>query len=79
MNLSKPGKEIFIEAAREGGLVPEETLFIDDGAANVETAKGLGFKVLLFDVQKDMESQVQPVLDADAMECELVVKGNPHD
>lgn len=68
MNLSKPGEDIFIEAAKEGGFLPEESLFIDDGEANVETAKRLGFKYLLYDVLKDMEEQIQPVLDAAAAE-----------
>lgn len=79
MNMSKPGEDIFKEAVREGGFIPEETLFIDDGQANIDTAKRLGFKVLLFDVNKDIEVQVQPILDADAVECERKVKADPND
>lgn len=79
MNMSKPGEDIFKEAIREGGFIPEETLFIDDGEANIETARKLGFKVLLFDVNKDIEAQVQPLLDADAIECEQRVKEDLND
>ncbi|MCI1720885.1 MAG: HAD-IA family hydrolase [Bacteroidales bacterium] len=65
MNLSKPGEAIFNEVIRESGIIPGESLFIDDGEANIETAKKLGFKCLLYDVNKDMETQIQPVLDAE--------------
>ena len=40
---SKPGARIFEIACAEHGLAPETTFFIDDLAANVETARGLGF------------------------------------
>lgn len=43
MGLSKPGPRIFSVMARENGLEPSRTLFIDDLAENVEAAKGLGF------------------------------------
>jgi len=79
MNMSKPGEEIFKEAVREGGFIPEETLFVDDGQANIDTARKLGFKVLLFDVNKDIEAQVQPLLDANSIECERKVKADLND
>ena len=40
---SKPGARIFEIACAEHGLVPAETFFIDDLAANVATARELGF------------------------------------
>lgn len=43
----KPGKAIFDYAEREGGLVPEETLFFDDSQANVDAARSYGFKAVL--------------------------------
>lgn len=43
----KPGKAIFDYAGKEGGLVPEETLFFDDSQANVDAARSYGFKAVL--------------------------------
>lgn len=40
---SKPGREIFEHAARELGLTPETTFFIDDLQANIATAQALGY------------------------------------
>ena len=41
---SKPHPPIYEIATRNHGLVPTETLFIDDLAANIATAKELGFQ-----------------------------------
>ena len=46
MGMRKPDPQIYIQALTEAGLVPEETLFIDDMAENTEAAKTLGMKVL---------------------------------
>ena len=40
----KPGEEIFRTVMAETGVNPEETLFIDDAAANCETARRLGLQ-----------------------------------
>lgn len=45
MKLLKPSPAIFEEMIRRSGMRPEETLFIDDGARNANTAHELGFKV----------------------------------
>lgn len=42
--LVKPGTEIFELAARRFGRSPDSMLFIDDSAANVETARRLGWQ-----------------------------------
>ena len=42
MHLLKPGEEIFRLVLRETGFAPEDTLFIDDSAANRATAVSLG-------------------------------------
>lgn len=39
----KPSAEIFDYACRKLGIVPDETLFLDDSLANVEAARALGF------------------------------------
>jgi putative hydrolase of the HAD superfamily len=38
----KPGEEIFRTVIAETGVLPEETLFIDDASANCDTARSLG-------------------------------------
>lgn len=38
----KPGKEIFGKMLEGEGFVPDETMFVDDGEANLNTAKELG-------------------------------------
>lgn len=43
MKLTKPGVEIFHRVMEEAPLLPEETLFVDDGARNIETGMNLGF------------------------------------
>lgn len=47
MGSVKPGKAIFLKMIAEGGILPGESLFIDDAPANVETARGLGFETYL--------------------------------
>ena len=41
---------------------PQESLFIDDAPANIETAAQLGFKTLLYDVNKNLEEELNRVL-----------------
>jgi putative hydrolase of the HAD superfamily len=42
----KPNKEAFEWVLRQHGLVPEETLFIDDSAPNIEAAVQLGLQTI---------------------------------
>ena len=44
MGLYKPDLRIYEQVLREGGLIGEETLFIDDKQENVETAERVGIK-----------------------------------
>jgi putative hydrolase of the HAD superfamily len=44
---TKPGREIYDFMFQDAGIVPSETLFIDDGTANVETGEKLGMKTWL--------------------------------
>jgi len=46
MGMRKPNPQIYIQALKEAGLEPEETLFIDDMEENIEAAKTIGMKVL---------------------------------
>ena len=42
LGVTKPNKEIFEYMISDSGMIPGETLFIDDGAANIEIGKSLG-------------------------------------
>lgn len=57
--LVKPDKEAYLMILRENKLKPEECIFIDDKHHNVEGAKTLGIKTILFknnnDLMKDLE------------------------
>lgn len=46
MHMVKPDKEIFVRTLREAGIRAEETLFIDDSAANCRSAEELGINVM---------------------------------
>ena len=41
----KPSETIFRQMIDDSGMLPLETLFIDDGAKNIDTARRLGFEV----------------------------------
>ena len=43
VGLSKPGREIFSYVLRDAGIKSEETLLVDDGPANCQTAREMGF------------------------------------
>jgi len=47
MGLRKPDAKIFEQVISETGIVPTETLFIDDSPQHLETAKKLGFHTAL--------------------------------
>ena len=47
VGIRKPDKAIFEKVLSENGLKPEETLFIDDIAANLEPAKELGIQTFM--------------------------------
>lgn len=43
----KPSEAIFRKVMADSGVVPAQTLFIDDGQKNVDTAQALGFAVYM--------------------------------
>ncbi|GHU71615.1 D-ribitol-5-phosphate phosphatase [Bacteroidia bacterium] len=47
MKCVKPDEEIFRKMIADSGMIPSETLFIDDGVNNVATGNRLGFKTYL--------------------------------
>ncbi|HEX4745568.1 MAG TPA: HAD family phosphatase [Gaiellaceae bacterium] len=48
VGLVKPDRRIFEHLVERFALEPEETLFIDDSAANVAAARSLGFRTIVF-------------------------------
>lgn len=62
MKKSKPGKAIFEQLLSDAGIKAEETLFVDDAAANVDTAREIGFKTLWYDTTTDLSKVVTEVL-----------------
>lgn len=40
---TKPAREIFDFMVKDSGITPAETLFVDDGASNIEIGRQLGF------------------------------------
>ncbi|WP_300727704.1 HAD family phosphatase [uncultured Bacteroides sp.] len=54
MNLSKPDPEIFRRAMRDAGLIPEETLFVDDAEVNCRAAASTGMQVLHYVPDTDL-------------------------
>jgi len=50
---TKPHPEIFRFMFKDSGMIPSESLFIDDGAANVEMGKQLGMKTYLAENGED--------------------------
>lgn len=57
--VQKPDPRIFQVAAGRFGLVPEETLFIDDSQRNLDSAAKLGFRTLLVEPGKEFGKLVQ--------------------
>ena len=46
MGKRKPDAEIFEQVLEENNLIPEQTLFLDDYAVNIEGARALGIKTI---------------------------------
>ena len=47
VGMRKPDEDIFKFIIKDAGILPEETLFIDDLEPNIETARKLGFQTWL--------------------------------
>jgi 2-haloacid dehalogenase len=57
--LIKPGKEIFEVLLKRYDLTPEESVFIDDNAKNIATAKELGFVTIHIQKETDLEAELR--------------------
>jgi putative hydrolase of the HAD superfamily len=45
----KPDPEIYLKMIEDSGVIPEESLFLDDREENIEAARKLGFQAILVD------------------------------
>jgi len=48
LGIKKPSREIFDETLNKMGLKPEEVIFVDDGALNIQKAKEYGLNGIQF-------------------------------
>jgi epoxide hydrolase-like predicted phosphatase len=60
--LMKPDTRIYHLAAERLGVAPEETLFVDDSALNVEGARDAGMKVVQYTTRADTLREVASLL-----------------
>lgn len=63
MKLAKPSPDIFLDVLKQTGIRADETLFIDDSPANVESAGKLGFSTILFNPKEDLYDKVSKYLE----------------
>lgn len=62
----KPRREIFEHLCTECGIVPEQTVFVDDNAANVSGAREYGITGYLFDGDsKGLQKYLDTLLNAE--------------
>jgi len=64
MGCMKPGEEIFQKVLSSLGITAEESLFIDDGKKNVQTASSLGFSTILPLNGADWRDDIEKILKA---------------
>ncbi len=62
VGMRKPDEKIFQLVMEENNLLPEETLFIDDSAVNIETADKLGMQVILLMENEIVEDKINEYL-----------------
>ena len=65
MKCSKPGKDIYLKMLNDGNMLPHETLFVDDGAKNIEAAEALGIKTLKVVNGVDWRRELEEILRND--------------
>lgn len=62
MKLYKPDRAIYEEAMRIGGMLPEETIFVDDSPKNVEGARAIGIHGLHVPTNSDWRPLLSQLL-----------------
>ena len=64
MKMMKPNRKMFEEIISKESILPEETLFVDDGPANIEMGKYLGFKTFCPQNGEDWTKELLDTLEA---------------
>ena len=67
MNCSKPSEEIYRKMLAQGTMKANETLFVDDGQKNIDTAARLGIKTLKVENGEDWRAALEKVLAAEEL------------
>ena len=62
MRVAKPDPAIFRKMIADSGIIPEETLYIDDSPANVEAGRTAGLHSLLFSSKEDLYGKISEYL-----------------
>ena len=57
--IKKPSKKAFLIVLKENHLNPKEIIFVDDKQDNINTAKKLGMKIILFKNNKQLVSDLK--------------------
>ena len=61
VGMRQPDPRIFAHVAETFGLVPEETLFIDDSERNVEAARRAGYRAVRFESAGQLRGELERV------------------
>ena len=64
VGIMKPAEGIFRHMLTDADILPSETLFLDDSAANVEAAARLGIRTLLVEKNADWRADLNRCLDS---------------
>lgn len=62
LKMVKPHVEIFNYVINDSNIVPQETLFLDDGINNINTGKEVGFKTIMPLNGEDWREKVEELL-----------------
>jgi len=62
VKVMKPSREIYEMLVKMTGCRPEEIMFIDDSAANVDAARALGINAVLYSLDKDLAATINGAL-----------------
>lgn len=62
VGITKPNREIFEFMLNDSGMIPSETLFIDDGKRNIEVANQMGILTYCPENKEDWRTAIDTIL-----------------